>query len=1136
MPVRVGRRGAAAVAVLAVIVAALAGASTAFGLAAPRWQLDASAAPTNLPPGGEGQVFVLARNLGDAPVNGVSAQVSIADALPAGLTATAISGASAKPGNAAGEPEGAGPVACTQPAGPCTYAGVLAPYGRLELTISVHVAPGAISGGGNDVTISGGAAPSASLLRPLPVSGAPSAFGVGDYQLTAENEDGSSAALAGSHPFQLTTAFDLNQALVFESGFKELVPEPPALVKDVRFKLPPGLIGNPTAIPRCSDLAFAHVTLQYINLCPPDTAVGVVSARVFEPKNGPTFNFAVPLFNLEPDRGEPARFGFIATKVPVILDTSVRTGSDYGVTVSVSNISELAGLLSSSVTIWGVPGDPSHDGSRGWECLAGSPGCTALGQSRPPAFLTLPTSCSGPLASPMELDSWASPGSFLAPREPSSPVSLEGCDRLPFAPTIAVEPVEGEGRSASTPTTTASSPTGLNVDIHVPQAPTLEGEARAEADVRETTVTLPAGMQLSPSAAEGLLACTAAQIGFTGADERTQLDNHEFNASPPSCPEASKVATVEIRTPLLANPLSGAVYLAAQDTNPFGAPMVLYLVAQDPVSGVLVKLAGKVTPDPLTGQLVSSFENTPQVPFEELSLHFLGGPRGSLSTPPLCGTYATVSSFTPWSGAPPQAPSSSFPITSAPGGAPCSSPRPFAPGFDAHGANTQAAAFTPFTLSISRADGDQALATVSTTMPPGLAAMLSSVTPCGEVDAARGSCPGASLIGHSTSSSGLGSGPFTLGGQVYLTGPYRGAPFGLSIVTPAIAGPFNLGTVIVRASISVDPASAAVTVRSDPLPQIVRGVGMASSGIPTQLQYINVTVDRPGFEFNPTNCNRMAVTGTLGGSEGSSAQVSSPFQVGGCAALPFRPKLTASTTAQASKRNGASLDVKVQSAGLGQANIAKVELQLPIELPSRLTTIQKACPDSVFNVNPATCDEGSVIGSATIRTPVLKNPLSGPAYLVSHGGAAFPDVEFVLQGEGITLVLDGKTDIEKGITYSRFESAPDAPFTAFETFLPTGPHSALGVNLPASKKSNLCGSSLLMPTVITGQNGAVIRQTTKIAVTGCHGLLGFTVTKAQLLAKALKACRKDKKKSKRVACEKRARKKYGAKASKKKKK
>jgi hypothetical protein len=673
----------------------------------------------------------------------------------------------------------------------------------------------------------------------------------------------------------------------------------------------------------------------------------------------------------------------------------------------------------------------------------------------------------------------------------------------------------------------------------------LESEALGESAVKATTVTLPEGVQLSPSAADGLQACSEEQIGYQGAG---QTDPYSPSGETPeplrfsptvtspggeqvltNCPPASKVGTVQIKTPLLKNELTGSAYLAAQNANPFGSLVALYIAAEDPEEGVRVKIAGEVKLNPTTGQIVSTFVNTPQVPFEDFVVDFDSGPRASVSTPASCGSFTTGTSFTPWSTGVPQESNSNpgeFQITSGPGGSPCSSPQPFAPAFTAGSSNVQAGAFTPFSVTITRPDGQQALKSVSVTLPPGAAAILKNVEQCPEPQASNGTCGPDSLIGHANATVGYGSDPFTTPvGSVYLTGPYGGAPFGLSIVTPAIAGPFNLGNVVVRSAISVNRMTAAVTIATV-LPTIVQGVGMPSSGIPLQLHSVNVVVDRPSFEFNPTNCSPMTIAGTLGGDAGASVPVSAPFQVGDCSALPFHPKLSASTRGNASKANGASLTVKI-AASPGEANIGKTKLVLPIALPSRLTTIQKACPDSTFEVNPAACDEGSNIGSATVYTPVLKSPLSGPAYLVSHGNAAFPDVEFVLQGEGIVLVLDGQTDIKKGITTSTFDAVPDAPIESFETVLPEGPHSALTSNVPQSKNFNLCGAKLVMPTTITGQNGAVIQQQTKIPVAGCGAVKGYT--RAQLLGKALAKCHKLYKhsKKKREACERQARKKYG---------
>ena len=361
---------------------------------------------------------------------------------------------------------------------------------------------------------------------------------------------------------------------------------------------------------------------------------------------------------------------------------------------------------------------------------------------------------------------------------------------------------------------------------------------------------------------------------------------------------------------------------------------------------------------------------------------------------------------------------------------------------------------------------------------------------------------------------------------MYITGPYGGAPFGLSIVTPAVAGPFDLGDVVVRSAISVDPRTAQVSI-SSVLPRMVQGVGMAPSGIPLDLKRIYVTVDRPGFEFNPTSCEPKRIEGVLAGAGGASEDVSLPFQVSGCGSLAFDPTLRASTQGRASKADGASLVVRVSSSA-GQANIAKTVLSLPTALPSRLTTIQKACVAAVFEANPASCPEGSVVGYASVHTPVLRSALAGPAYLVSHGGAAWPDVEFVLQGEGITLILDGQTQIKNGVTTSSFDSVPDAPVSSFEAVLPQGPHSALTANLPTSADYDLCGSKLVLPTVITAQNGTVISQDTKLSVLGCGAVKDSKtrqLTRKQKLANALHACRKRYKHNhaKRATCEQQAR-------------
>ena len=1146
---------AASAAAFAVLVAVWAPAAFAGSL----WRLDSSSAPTYLAPGEEARIIAIASNIGNRELKDNGAHpVQITDRLPAGLQVPVALAASAIEGKLEANErlEAASRLECaieeahrkevscktrstTQP---------VPPYTALRVTIPVEASAGAASGEENTVSVSGGETqageeppPPAPVMRPITVKAGPTPFGIERYELSPEEANGAADTWAGSHPFQLTTTLDLNETLA--PGGEGLRPSAPSLAKKLTFELPPGLLGDPQAIPQCSDVDFSTIAANDVNACPADTAIGValVTLNLPSPPLG-VFTEAVPVFNLAPAPGEPARFGLEDTKVPIILDTSVRSNGDYGVDVTIRNTTQVAQVLSSQVTLWGQPGSEAHDGSRGWACIrkteVNGETCVPPTSRETTPFLTLPTACAGAVATQLSGEAWTgetAADEYTFQTGLGEPLArLEGCERVPFSPAIDVSPVEEqEGAAPGAPTTTASTPTGMNVTVKLP----AEGEGLGEAAVEDTTVTLPAGVALNPSAANGLQACSESQIGYEGEGPspdpfspgtQTPL---RFSISPVGCPDGSKVGVVRIKSPDLAHELEGGVYLAAQNANPFGSLFALYIAAEDPVSRILVKLAGQVTLNEATGQVTTTFTNTPQVPFEELRLHFFEGPRASLSTPAQCGSYTTTSSFASWSGATREPPATEpFRITTGTEGAACSNPLAFSPSFLAGVSDLQAGAFTPFTLTIGHPDADQPLSAITVHLPAGVAALLSTVTPCQEPPAGwEWACGPESLIGHSSAFSGLGSDPYELPGSVYLTSGYGGAPFGILDVTPAIAGPFNLGNVDVRSKITVDPNTAAVTITSDPFPQHVKG-------IPVSLKQINVTVDRPGFEFNPTSCNPMAVSGTLTGAQGATAPVSSPFQLSGCASLPFDPTLTATAGGHGSKANGTSLAVTVTSGGIGpggvaQAGIAKVDLRLPLALSSRLPTLQKACTAALFNANPASCDEGSVIGNATIHTPVLKSALTGPAYLVSHGGAAFPDVEFVLQGEGITLVLDGKTDIKNGITYSRFESAPDAPFTVFETVLPAGPHGVLTPNVPEKENYSLCKANLEMPTEITGQNGAVLDQNTMIVASGCGGVLSTKtkLTRAQLLARALKACRKLKNKRKRLACVRHARKKYAAK-------
>jgi hypothetical protein len=1118
-----------AVLVAMVLTGALGAGSAA--AASPWWHLSTRMFPSNVPPGGEATVVLTALNLGDGQARGVP---TLTETFPAGFSVQnvelyAFSVGQGKIELANVPQEGfEGPRFCEHTTGSAHCAvnlaklasfnrgeAVLNPYEDVEMRVSVKNE--GVSAGGAQMTgeVTGGEAPDARIVQALPVSAAPPAFGVEHFSLVPEEEGGAVDVQAGSHPFQLTNTLTLNEGADQK--------RPLAMTRDLAIKLPPGLVGKANTLPQCSAAQFAGNGEEHggfgiateVNQCAAGSMIGVASLTIDEPNLGGVVTNSVPIFNLIPEKGEPARFGFELFNAPVVLDTSVRTGSDYGVTVSTHNVTEVAAFISSTVTFWGVPGDERHDSSRGWPCFitgkwyadAGqaSPPCVPAAQNQPPPLLTMPSSCALPFTASVEGFSWTTPlqpeaahlaHDYSLQDEFGRALGISGCGRLSFGPSIEAQP----------DVSSASTPTGLSVHVRVPQEVNLGANGLASASIKDTTVTLPEGVQLNPSGADGLEACSESQVGFSAvAGDGTDLFTPTLPEPP--CPNASKIGTVEFKVPVIANPLKGFVYLATQNQNPFGSLVSMYIVAEDPVSGVLVKLAGEVSLSD-TGQITTTFRNSPQAPLEEVTFSFFGGARAPLSTPSRCGAYTTHAVFTPWSESPPVNASSTFDITTGPNGGPCRNPLPFAPSLAVGTTNIQADAFSPLTTTISRADGNQDIQTVQLHMPPGLSGILAGIPLCPEEQANAGTCSQASEIGKTIVSVGLGGDPFTVtGGQVFLTQGYKGAPFGLSIVNPAKAGPFDLGKVIVRAKIEVDPHTAALTVTTDQIPHII-------DGIPLQIKHVNVTIDRPGFTFNPTNCAALKVTGNIGSVEGASSPVEVAFQIANCARLAFKPDFKVSVTGKTSKAGGAGLFVKLsypKGAFGSQANIRRVKVELPVQLPSRLTTLQKACLAATFDANPASCPAASIVGHAKILTPLLPVPLEGPAYFVSHGGEQFPDLTIVLKGYGVTVQLVGTTLIsKKGITSTTFKTTPDVPFTTFELTLPQGKYSALAANVnlcsatkPVTVKKRVTvhkhgrtthplrslkrrvAQSLLMPTEFTGQNGAQLNQNTKIAVTGC---------------------------------------------------
>jgi hypothetical protein len=655
-----------------VLLAGFAGPASAFA-ASPWWHVDSGARPSDLQAGSAGQIVVTASNLGDTDASGGSEPVKIVDKLPAGLSATGVEGFVEERTPSGGSERVA--LTCTLTPLQCGYTGVLAPYRQLQVLIDVTVEPGAKSGQVNEASVSGGEASSASASRGVLI-GDSVPFGLEAYEMGAEEQGGGADTQAGSHPFQLTTALTFDQTS--EPG------KPPALGKDLRLDLPAGLIDNPTPLPRCTATQFL-TSSSGVDECPADTALGVASVTVDDPADfGPApVTLTVPVFNLEPAVGELARFGIDVENVPVMLDASVRTGTDYGITLSANDIPQMMTVMGASLTFWGVPGDPRHDNSRGWSCvdderyrtIDGSlPPCFSLGEAHPPPFLTLPTSCTGTPEAIAEADSWTQPGVFGSYPSSVPLPGLAGCNRLPFSSSIEVIPDDGE----------ADTPTGLTVRWQVPQEASLNPAGLAESNVKNVAITLPSGMQLNPLIEADTQGCTTGEIGFTGVNATTGTD--EFTSAVSSCPDASKIAEVRMNTPPLVNPVEGFVYLAARQNGPGpfeklenqpGFVAGMYLVAEDPVSGVLVKIPATLTRDPVSGQLVMALEEMPQLPIEDTEIHFFGGEYASFSTPDLCGIYTTTASFAPWSGNEASTASSGFEIDAGPNGSgPAGCPAP----------------------------------------------------------------------------------------------------------------------------------------------------------------------------------------------------------------------------------------------------------------------------------------------------------------------------------------------------------------------------------------------------------------------------------------------------------------------------
>jgi hypothetical protein len=868
----------------------------------------------------------------------------------------------------------------------------------------------------------------AAVLSALVTSPAAAAsFGLHDLGVSISTSSGTPALQAGSHPYAMQTNVAVNTELNAGSG--KVVPSEEA--KDMLISFPPGLVGNPTAVPRCSAEEFlAGLTGE----CSNTSAVGVARIEFGEP--GAFVSF--PLYNLAPSPGAVATVGFIVEqRAPVTIDLRVSEAPPYNVVASLTNISQALFFFSGEVTVWGVPASSVHDPIRG-TCLgtSGNPtgkDCSVSIPEKP--FLTLPTSCDSPLSFGFEADSWQHPtappypfaGTAAVGEDSAPPTALSptGCAKLGFHPEMSAKPTSHS----------ADSPTGLEFSLDVDDEGLNSADGDADSTLKKAVVTLPEGVTANPSLAEGLSTCSEGDL----ARETSTSEAGD------GCPEASKIGTVEVETPLLEGELlKGSVFMATPHQNPFGSLLAFYIVIKDRELGISIKLPAKITPDPVTGRLVTTVGDAvaiPQFPFSHFRFHFRAGGRSPLVTPATCGDYKTVATLTPWANpSSPYTATSTFKITSGMAGGPCPGvgPPPFDPGFTGGSVDNRAGAYSPFALRLTRRDGDQNLVRFSTTLPGGLSAKLAGTGRCSDAaiasaKAASGlqelalpSCPASSEIGHVLVGTGVGEELTYVRGEAYLAGPFAGAPLSVVGIVPAVAGPFDVGTVVTRQALRVNPRSAQVTVDgtpSDPIPRIL-------DGIPVKVRDIRVNVDRPHFTLNPTSCEPSSAQAriwgsgadVLNGADDAPVSRADRFQAADCASLGFKPRLAVSLLGGTKRGKHPSLR-GVFRPRKGDANLAGLSLLMPHSAFLDQAHIRTICTRVQFAAGD--CPNGAVYGRAIAYTPLLDKPLQGPIYLRSSNHN-LPDLVLALHGL-IDVEAVARIDSKHGGIRTTFEDSPDVP-------------------------------------------------------------------------------------------------------------
>jgi hypothetical protein len=918
---------------------------------------------------------------------------------------------------------------------------------------------------------------SAALLAP---AGASAAFGINGFDVAFTNQDGTPATQAGSHPYAMTVTYGVNYT-TDGSGSGVLEGD----VKDFLGEQAEGFVGDATAMARCPFADFVFINEGRAQ-CQDSTAVGQIAVALI---NSPYDFFVSPVFNLVPPPGAQARLGFSVQGVEVVVDVGIKSAPPYNVLASTKSSPQPVQIFGAKLQLWGNPSSRAHDRFRGNLCgsdfvkNAASPAevefapnadeCPTSAPNRP--FITLPRNCDGPGLSAFEANSWQQPeiwvrGSSLTHDNatPPNPQGFTGCGKLGFSPKI----------SSQATTDSAETGTGLDFDIDFHDEGLQNPDGIAQSDIKNIAVTLPEGVTINPSVGEGLGVCTKADY------ERESLDVAEGQG----CPNASKVGTVLVKSPLIEKSFNGSAYLAQQDDpatpqrgaeNPFDSLIAIYIVFRDDVENILVKIPAKVEPDPQTGRLVTTVEGVPQFPFSHFNLHFKEGQRAALVSPPSCGTYTTEAKITPWA-----RPSetitttSSFRVTRGIGGGPCppGGLPPFHPSFQAGAINNNAGSFSPFNMRLIREDGEQDMTKFSAVLPPGELGSLAGVAKCpdsaipvaraktGRQELASPSCPANSLIGHTLAGAGVGSALTYVGGQVYLGGPFHGDPLSVISVTPAVAGPFDAGTVVVRLALTLNPKTAEVEVdgaNSDPIPHILKGIVL-------KLRDLRVYVDRTNFTLNPTSCNESSARAVLFGSylnvldptDDRPVDLSTRYQAANCLNLGFKPKLALNLKG-GTKRGGHPGLRAIYTPKKGDANIKGLVVRLPRSAFLDQAHIKTICTRVQFAAKA--CPARSQYGYIKAWTPLLDTPLEGPVYLRSSDHK-LPDLVFDLHGL-VDIEVSVRIDSAHGGIRATLENSPDAPLSKVDLRM-QGAKKGLIIN-----SRNLCGSTNRANVEFTGQNG-----------------------------------------------------------------